>query len=84
MSPSLRRLSAIGLALMLGLGAGVCGATARTHQTTQATKGGETRQPTRVRILPSPSQESASQRERRLRQECRGRPNAGACLGYAS
>lgn len=33
--------------------------------------------------LPSPSDESTAQRDRRLTRECRGRPNAGACLGYA-
>lgn len=30
----------------------------------------------------SPSQESRAERDRRLYRECRGRPNAGACLGY--
>ena len=29
-------------------------------------------------------QESARERERRLLRECKGRPNAGACAGYAS
>ena len=28
------------------------------------------------------SGESVSERERRLKRECRGRPNAGACLGF--
>ncbi len=27
--------------------------------------------------------ETTAQREKRLLRECRGRPNAGACLGYA-
>jgi hypothetical protein len=31
----------------------------------------------------SSSEESATQRDKRLMRECRGRPNAGACLGYA-
>jgi hypothetical protein len=31
-----------------------------------------------------PSGESVTARERRLLRECKGRPNAGACLGYAS
>lgn len=30
----------------------------------------------------SSSEESATQRDKRLKRECRGRPNAGACLGY--
>ncbi|WP_159911985.1 hypothetical protein [Pantoea sp. 18069] len=29
------------------------------------------------------SAETPAQREKRLLRECRGRPNAGACLGYA-
>ncbi len=32
----------------------------------------------------TPSGEAVSTRERRLRRECKGRPNAGACLGHAS
>lgn len=38
---------------------------------------------TRQRIALEGSAESAAERDRRLRRECRGRPNAGACLGYA-
>lgn len=30
----------------------------------------------------SPSEESRAERERRLFRECRGMPNAGACLGF--
>lgn len=32
----------------------------------------------------APSGEALPAREKRLRRECKGRPNAGACLGYAS
>jgi len=38
--------------------------------------------PARVRFLDSGSGESKAAREKRLRRECKGRPNAGACLGY--
>lgn len=31
----------------------------------------------------SPSEETTAERDRRLLRECKGRPNAGACLGYA-
>lgn len=31
----------------------------------------------------SSSEETRAERDRRLSRECRGRPNAGACLGYA-
>lgn len=30
----------------------------------------------------SASEESTAERERRLYRECKGRPNAGACLGF--
>lgn len=36
------------------------------------------------RASSSGSAESPQVRERRLLRECKGRPNAGACLGYAN
>lgn len=36
----------------------------------------------RVRYLKSGSAETTAERERRLKRECRGQNNAGACLGY--
>lgn len=30
-----------------------------------------------------PGGETQSQRDKRLKRECKGKPNAGACLGYA-
>jgi len=36
-----------------------------------------------VKFLPG-SQENDAARAKRLKRECRGRPNAGACLGHAS
>ena len=36
------------------------------------------------KFIPSSSQETPRDRERRLLRECKGRPNAGACLGFAS
>ncbi len=36
------------------------------------------------KFIPNSSHESARERERRLLRECKGRPNAGACAGYAS
>lgn len=32
----------------------------------------------------TPSGETVADRERRLTRECKGRPNAGACLGFAN
>ncbi len=41
------------------------------------------KKPSRVTFVKSDSGETTSERERRLIRECRGRPDAGACLGYA-
>ena len=40
------------------------------------------RPPTEVTFIDAPSSESPVARERRLRRECKGRPNAGMCLGH--
>lgn len=37
-----------------------------------------------AQFIPAPSQESPAERDRRLRRECKGRPNGGACLGYTN
>ncbi|MDR2990589.1 MAG: hypothetical protein LBU72_01405 [Burkholderiaceae bacterium] len=37
-----------------------------------------------VKYIRNPNHETPAERERRLKRECRGMPNAGACLGYAS
>lgn len=52
----------------------------------QHVKGEERKRESRVgsvKFLPG-SQESEAARAKRLKRECRGRPNAGACLGHAS
>lgn len=36
------------------------------------------------KFIPSPSQETPRERERRLLRECKGRPNAGSCAGFAN
>ncbi len=56
----------------------VKGESSRTQKA--ATSG---RQGSKAATLRSPSEETRSERDRRLTRECRGRPNAGACLGYA-
>lgn len=35
------------------------------------------------KFVNSSSQETTAERDRRLYRECKGRPNAGACSGYA-
>ena len=38
----------------------------------------------KTRYIKSGSEETRVERERRLKRECKGRPNAGMCLGFAS
>lgn len=67
------------LAGPLGLALVLCSAQARQVQTEDKPR----QRVGSVKFLPG-SQESDATRAKRLKRECRGRPNAGACLGYAS
>ena len=70
----------------LHLGTGVLVALSLALATpAEAKKKGEGKQQTvRVKQQSTGSGETRAERERRLTRECRGRPNAGACLGFAS
>jgi hypothetical protein len=48
----------------------------------EPTKSGTPRKPTSVKFHKAPSEESPAAREKRLQRECKGRANAGMCLGY--
>ena len=52
---------------------------------TEATAGATAKKKgsTKVKQQRSSSEESRAERDRRLYRECKGLPNAGACLGYA-
>lgn len=54
---------------------------ARKHAVATQTHAVKTHKAKRSKNLGS---ESAAERDRRLLRECKGLPNAGACLGYAS
>ena len=43
---------------------------------------GERKLPSKVTFIDAPSSEKPTAREKRLRRECKGRPNAGMCLGH--
>ena len=40
------------------------------------------RKPGKVTFIDAPSGETPAAREKRLKRECQGRPNAGMCLGH--
>jgi phosphate-selective porin len=74
---------ALGLALLLGaaLSAPAMAAATSPHDgKTRTIK--EKKKSTKVKFDKG-SGETTSERERRLYRECRGRPNAGACEGFA-
>ena len=48
----------------------------------QAAQDGARKPPSKVTFHKSPSEEAPAVREKRLRRECKGRPNAGMCAGY--
>jgi len=47
-----------------------------------ASDSGKRKPPSKVTFHKAPSEESAQEREKRLKRECRGRPNAGMCAGF--
>lgn len=75
------RLSNILVALALG-----CAITLPAQAATDTAKSGVTKtskkKSTKVHSPRSASEESTAERDRRLYRECKGMPNAGACLGY--
>lgn len=40
------------------------------------------RKPAKVTFIDAPSSETPAARTKRLKRECKGRPNAGMCLGH--
>lgn len=74
----------LGMVLSLGLPVWTQAASDSTAKT--STKTSKKRKT--VKAVPAvertPSGETVADRERRLKRECKGRPNAGACLGFAN
>lgn len=60
----------------------LCAVTAFSVHAAEPTKAGTPRKPTSVTFHKAPSEEGAAAREKRLKRECKGRANAGMCLGY--
>ena len=81
---------ALALALTLALHSGDAHAAKRKskaacREDVQMSKADELRcHATKTRYIKSGSEETRAERERRLKRECKGRPNAGMCLGFAS
>jgi hypothetical protein len=72
-SPSLHSSSAYILALACALA---------LAGTSSALLAAEKKRPAKVKFIDAPSSETPAAREKRLKRECKGRPNAGMCLGH--
>ncbi|MCW5668483.1 MAG: hypothetical protein KIT86_02410 [Hydrogenophaga sp.] len=48
----------------------------------QAASDGQRKPPSKVTFHRAPSEEAPAAREKRLQRECKGRANAGMCMGY--
>ena len=90
------RIKTMGLAALLA-GAMAAPTLAATPATTTAASSGQAApaptQPAKTKTSKKKSgtvkydkgsAETTAERDRRLKRECKGRPNAGACLGYTS
>lgn len=60
----------------------LCAVCALCAQAAEPAKPGSPRKPTSVTFHKAPSEENPAAREKRLKRECKGRANAGMCLGY--
>lgn len=72
MSHALFRLAAVAVFASVGL----------SSQPLQAASDGQRKPPSKVTFHKAPSEEAPAAREKRLKRECKGRPNAGMCMGY--
>lgn len=75
-------LLTIGLALCLLATAGDAGAKQTQRSKTGTSESAKKKGVTKVTYQRSSSEESRSERDRRMYRECKGMHNAGACLGY--
>ncbi|HEY9096940.1 MAG TPA: hypothetical protein VIN35_14435 [Hydrogenophaga sp.] len=82
--PNARLVRAPLAALSLALGSWLLispAASAQAANQTPTTGSAAKKRPARAIFIKSPSSESPAARQKRLKRECKGRPNAGACLG---
>jgi len=83
--PLARPIRLLALALAVGslmLMAPSTHAAQKSKKSTNATHVAAKKHGTRAKPSQNNSGETTAERERRLYRECRGMPNAGACLGY--
>ena len=60
----------------------LCALLALCARAAEPPKAGAPGKPASVKFHKAPSEESPAAREKRLKRECKGRANAGMCLGY--
>nr|WP_284414521.1 hypothetical protein [Acidovorax sp. SUPP3334] len=86
-APATQKLDGFLVALCFAVFISTVGATAKAApQPPNAERTVKKKHSTKVKSTTqkSTSEESKAERDRRMYRECKGRPNAGACLGYTS
>jgi hypothetical protein len=79
-----RALAVFGALLTAGLSAPAASAAQTTGKTTKTAKSKRGAHKASKSKQGTSEAETQKQKDARLTRECRGRPNAGACLGYAN
>ena len=82
-NPVFRILSVLAAVSVMSLPASAYSADTPSKSAHKATEQqGQKKGSLKIKHHRSPSEENTAQRDRRLYRECKGMPNAGACLGY--
>jgi hypothetical protein len=75
---------ALACAMAMGCASSLAFAASQAASSKSQVSNGAHKRPARVRFIDAPSSETPAARRQRLKRECKGRPNAGMCLGHAS
>lgn len=70
--------------LLITAGIGCAQAAAASPKAQPGTSSPAKKLPGKVSFHEAPSSEKPGERAKRLKRECKGRPNAGMCLGYTN
>jgi hypothetical protein len=79
-----RLFLALACAMAMGCASSLATAASQAPSSKARVSNGSHKRPARVKFIDAPSSETPAARRQRLKRECKGRPNAGMCLGHAS
>ena len=78
------RISVPVAVLLIAVGVGTAQAATANPKSPSGAASSNKNLPGKVTFREAPSAEKPAERAKRLKRECKGRPNAGMCLGHAS